>query len=242
MVQKGQPVIIKIGYVYDANLYTSLGYLTFFWIKWKWYLHFYRSNPAGSNPGASGEENIHTPGNMVCPGQGLGGWTINAHNAYDPPSLTLYMGDGSKVQAFNTGQVITRIAGNGNSGGYGFYGDGGPAVEAELQEPRGIATAPDGSTYISDENLVLKVTPDGIIHIFAGNGDYGSYGDGGPALDAALSRPQGLDVGPDGSLYIADSDNCSIRKVDPDGIITTVAGSSTCGYAGDGGPATGRST
>jgi sugar lactone lactonase YvrE len=175
-------------------------------------------------------------------GQGIGGWTLSPHHAYDPSGLTLYMGDGKKIHASNYNQMIHRIVGTGNNaGGYGFYGDGGPALEAELQQPQGVATAPDGSVYLSDMNQIIKITPDGIIHLFGGDQGGGPdfYGDGGPALNAYFDFPMGLDLDPDGSLFIADFNNNRIRKIDPDGIVSTVAGSeSVGGMAGDGGPAT----
>ena len=94
----------------------------------------------------------------------------------------------------------------------------------------------DGSLYIVDitNSRIRRVGPDGIITTVAGGGP--SFGDGGPATQAQLDRPLGVAVGPDGSLYIADG-NYRIRRVGPDGIITTVAGMGIRGFAGDGGPA-----
>jgi RHS repeat-associated protein len=184
------------------------------------------------------KQNVTPPAEWFAKGQGIGGWTFNVHHAYDPSVQTLYMGDGTKVQANSQGDAIRRIAGTGTAG-YGFYGEGGPARDAELVAPQGVATTSDGSVYFSDDNQIRKIDPFGIVTTIAGNGDWGSYGDGGPAIDAALSYPTGLDVGPDGGLYIAETNDCLIRKVDPAGIITTVAGMvGACGYGGDGGPAT----
>jgi sugar lactone lactonase YvrE len=113
------------------------------------------------------------------------------------------------------------------------------ALQAYI-DPRGIEIGPDGTIYIVDYALhrVRKVTPDGIIRTIAGQTRYGYSGDGGPAVSAHLNSPMGLALGPDGSVYIADSFNSRIRKVDPSGIITTVAGNGTLGAAGDNGPAT----
>src|SRR5262249_47773530 len=134
--------------------------------------------------------------------------------------------------------IITTVAGN---GGRCSSGDGGPATEAALKGPARIALGSDGSLYISDINYggIRRVGPDGIITTVAGNGVNGYSGDGGPATEASLNRPDGIALGPDGGLYIADFGNNRIRRVAPDGIITTVAGNGNpSAPLGDGGPAT----
>jgi streptogramin lyase len=138
--------------------------------------------------------------------------------------------------------VITTIAGTGSSG---LGGDGGPATQAELDEPRTLAVAPDGSIYFTEPkaNKVRKIDPDGIITTFAGTGKAGFSGDGGPADKAQLNFNRGVNVDGAGTVWIADSLNQRIRKVDASGIITTVAGhGKACYYSsnnncGDGGPA-----
>ena len=129
--------------------------------------------------------------------------------------------------------TITTIAG-------GYTGDGGPAVLAGLNGPTGIALASDGTMYIADSNShrIRKVSPDGMISTFAGNGTNGYSGDGGPAAEAQLNFPQGLALGPDGSLYLADTSNHVIRRVSQDGTISTFAGTGKDEFGGDGGPAT----
>jgi RHS repeat-associated protein len=119
-------------------------------------------------------------------------------------------------------------------------GDGGPADQAVLAYPYGVSVAPDGSVYIADtgNNRIRRVTPDGIITTVAGNGLYGFGGDGGSAMDARLAGPWGITVGPDGSLHISDTGNHRMRKVSPDGVITTTAGNGLRGFSGDGGAAT----
>jgi sugar lactone lactonase YvrE len=128
-------------------------------------------------------------------------------------------------------------------------GDGGPATEASFSFPLGqsarpggrIAIDPAGNLYVADTSnfRVRKIDTTGIVTTVAGNGELGRAGDGGPATAAQLSRVGDVAVGPDGALYIADTENNCVRVVAPDGIIGTAAG--VCGqrgFAGDGGPAT----
>jgi len=151
----------------------------------------------------------------------------------------LYIAEGAsqrirKVSAA-TG-IITTVAGNGTPG---YAGDNGPATVAELNNPNGVATDGGGNLYIADatNNTVRKVTPAGTITTVAGNGTAGFSGDGGAATSAALHDPAGVLVDSAGNLYIADSTNRRVRKVDTAGIITTVAGNGMTGFAGDGGDA-----
>jgi sugar lactone lactonase YvrE len=133
--------------------------------------------------------------------------------------------------------IITTAAGNGTAG---FAGDGGKATEAQLSDGFwNIVGAPDGSLFIADGNnhRVRKVDPNGIISTYAGNGAENFSGDGGKAIDAGIPGPDGLTLGPDGSLYITDTTDFRVRKVAPDGTISTVAGTGEKGYSGDGGKA-----
>jgi RHS repeat-associated protein len=208
---------------------------------------------------------------------GLGAWSLNLHHVYDPGGKVLLSGDGSQRTAYSIGTsiittvasnldgphdvavgpdgsifiaetwnssirrvgpdgIITTVAGNGT---YDYSGDGGPATSAVLNSPFGVAVGPNGSIYIADlnNNRIRRIGPDGIITTVAGNGNRGYGGDGGPATSAMLNAPFSVRVGPDGSVYIADTYNNRIRRVGPDGIITTVAGNGNQGYGGDGGPA-----
>lgn len=131
--------------------------------------------------------------------------------------------------------IITTVAGNGTGG---FSGDGGPAVAAQMS-PGALAVDAAGNLYIGDFYRVRKVDAlTGIITTVAGNGTKGDSGDGGPATSAELIASS-LAVDSRGNLYIGDFYSNSVRKVDAaTGIITTVAGTGTAGYSGDGGPAT----
>jgi hypothetical protein len=134
------------------------------------------------------------------------------------------------------GTIIT-VAGNGNQG---FGGDGGPATSASINNPRGVAATPDGGILIPDSNnhRVRLVAPDGTISTVAGTGAQGFSGDGGPATSAQLSIPFAVTPMPDGGFLVVDVGNQRIRRVAPDGTITTVAGNGDAGSSGDGGPAT----
>lgn len=132
--------------------------------------------------------------------------------------------------------VITTIAG---TGVYNSTGDGGPATAATIANPRGIAVDRAGNIYVSDRDAsyVRRITPDGIINPFAGRRlSYATTGDGGPATGASLLYPARLAVDSAGNLYIG-SDEYKIRRVGANGIITTVLGTGTYGFSGDGGPA-----
>jgi TonB family protein len=129
------------------------------------------------------------------------------------------------------------IAGNGTAGS---SGDGGPAVSAQLRNPVGLAVDAAGNLYIADsvDHRIRRVNRGGTINTFAGNGIRGFSGDGGPATSAQLNAPAGLALDRAGNLYVADSGNASIRRITPDGKISTIAGNGTAGFSGDGGPAT----
>jgi RHS repeat-associated protein len=121
------------------------------------------------------------------------------------------------------------------SGVLGSSGDGGPAIDARFDGIGGLAIGPDGSLYVGQSNLrVRRIGPDGIISTVAGGGS-SSPGDGGLATNATLKTPMDVAVGRDGSLYIADQNDHRVRRVGPDGIITTVAGTGRRGFSGDGG-------
>ncbi|MCP9944063.1 RICIN domain-containing protein [Streptomyces somaliensis] len=132
---------------------------------------------------------------------------------------------------------ISTVAGTGSAG---FRGDGEPAASAQLNRPYGIAVDGSGTLYLSDfyNHRIRKVTTDGKISTVAGTGTPGFSGDGGPATSAQLSYPREVAVDSAGTVYVADANNHRIRKVTTDGKISTVAGTGTPGFSGDGGPAT----
>jgi sugar lactone lactonase YvrE len=142
-----------------------------------------------------------------------------------------------RIREVGTNGIITTVAGNGMQG---FSGDGGAATNAELNYAGGVAVDNAGNLFIADSsnNRIRRVDTNGIIRTVAGNGTAGYSGDGGAATNAQLSGPGSVAWGAAGNLYIADGANQRIRMVDANGIITTVAGNGTVGYAGDGGAAT----
>ncbi|MCY4566656.1 MAG: hypothetical protein OXE40_19510, partial [Gammaproteobacteria bacterium] len=134
--------------------------------------------------------------------------------------------------------VMSTFAGTGEGD---FGGDDGPAVDAQLRTPTGVAVDANGNVFIADlyNHRIRRVDADtGVITTVAGTGIEGFGGNGGPAVDALLSMPSDLSVDANGNLYIVDSNNLRIRRVDADtGVISGVAGSGEYGFRGDGGPA-----
>ena len=143
------------------------------------------------------------------------------------------------AQSVTPQSIITTIAGNGRV----LRGNGGPATSAATGEIWGVAVDAAGNVFAADtsNNQVVKISTTGILTIVAGNGFQGFSGDGGPATSASLNRPNGLAIDGLGNLYIADRENGRIRRVNPSGIISTIAGNGQYGFSGDGGPATSAS-
>ncbi len=154
-------------------------------------------------------------------------------------SGNLYIADSANNRirkVAKSGGLISTIAGNGTPQ---FAGDNGAATSASLNTPYGLAVDSSGNVYIGDllNYAVRKVTPSGTISTVAGTNVFGFSGDGGPGTSAQLNQPFGLALDAAGNLYIADSRNYCIRKLDASGNISTVAGVATAtGYSGDGGP------
>jgi sugar lactone lactonase YvrE len=186
-------------------------------------------------------------GNGTAGGNGDGGNATNAElnqpaGVFVDKSGRVFIADwaNKKVRIVNpsTG-MITTFAG---SGGVGYSGDGGPAVDATINAPLDVYADTNGNMLISDQynHRIRKVDAStGVITTIAGNGTVGYAGDGGLAINARLDRPSGLFVDKQNNIYIAEYGNGTVRKIDAvTGIITTVAGTGTTGFSGDGGPAT----
>jgi hypothetical protein len=150
----------------------------------------------------------------------------------------LYIADARnhQVDRISAAGVLTVFAG---TGAQGFAGDGSPAITAELNSPTALALGADGGLLIADtgNHRVRRVAVDGTIRTIAGTGVPGRGGEGELASAARLRSPSGVAFGPDGSLYIADTGNHCVRRLTPNGMLTTVAGSGEDGDRGDGGSA-----
>ncbi|MGH8990323.1 MAG: hypothetical protein ACRDZ7_02210 [Acidimicrobiia bacterium] len=157
--------------------------------------------------------------------------------------------NGDVYIADSANHVIRRIAASGTidtvvgaGGSSGDSGDGGPGTEARIQGPKGIVLDNRGGLLIADsgnDRVKRLDLATGLITLVAGTGDQGKAGDGGPATEAQLVEPRTLAVGPDGSVYIAEPKAHRLRRVDPQGVISTFAGTGRAGFSGDGGPADG---
>ncbi len=153
-------------------------------------------------------------------------------------SGNVYIADttNNRIRKIALDGTIQTIAGTGTPG---YSGDGGPATNARLNNPSGIAVDSSGNVYVADRynNRIRKIATDGTISTIAGTGSASYSGDGGPANEAAINSPTGVTVDSSGNVYIADRYNDRIRKIATDGTISTVTGTGSSGYSGDGGPA-----
>lgn len=161
----------------------------------------------------------------------------------------MYIADqaNQRIRRIDENGIITTVVGTGIGG---YSGDNGPAIQARIRNPGGpadqsaqpagrICLDAQGNLYIADtgNQRIRRVDPGGIITTVAGNGFLGFAGDGGPATAASLSLPSDIGIDSHGNLYIADTHNSCIRKVDTNGVITTFAGrGGQIGSGGDGGP------
>ncbi len=178
---------------------------------------------------------------------GDGGAAINASLNY-PMGVAvdavgnIYIADQAnyRIRKVGANGNISTVAGNGISG---YSGDGGAATSASLNVPEGVAVDAVGNIFIADagSHIIRKVNASGVISTVAGNGTEGFGGDGGAATSANLYQPFGVAVDADGNIFIADSKNNRIRKVNNSGVISTIAGNGTHGFSVDGGAATNAS-
>lgn len=292
LLQGAQPYSYTIGYVYPGLSYQSPGeFLQSFGRATGFSL---TQNPTRSEATVS-QQHRGVMRLWDAPAEGLGGWSLSVHHAYDPTGRVLYLGDGRRKTADDITYVQGAVAGNGTGcGGAPYSGENGPALAAKLPGVRNMASAPDGSLFVAHGNYdcdhgVRRVGTDGLMKTFIGygggsasgaftaqdpkgiavdgegrvyvtsggyfhsnrvvrldsngenftvlvsqSGECGFAGDGGPAEVAQLCDPSDIVVAPDGNIYIADSGNARIRRVDTTGTITTIAGNGNPAFYGEG--------
>ena len=160
----------------------------------------------------------------------------NAQGVAVDAAGNVYIADGGnyKIRKVSTTGIITTIAGTGIAG---FSGDGGQATAANINTPFGIVVDASGNVIFSDNTRIRKISTTGIITTIAGDGTAGYSGDGGLATAARITA-YGMAFDGAGNLFFADAGTNRIRKIATNGIISTVAGTGTAGYSGDGGLAT----
>jgi RHS repeat-associated protein len=162
------------------------------------------------------------------------GWTISKHHYFSPTEPSILRKGNATTLDHNILSICKTIAGNGEGGS---SGDGGPASKAQFISCLGLAVDRAGVVYLADyyDSRIRKIDGEGVITTFAGTGYFGHSGDGGPAVEAEIGSPMGLDVDSLGNLYFADREADCVRKVDRNGIIRTVAGNGKEGFSGDNG-------
>ncbi len=143
----------------------------------------------------------------------------------------------NRIRKVDASGIITTFAGTGVGG---FSGDGGSAISAQINYPNGLAVDASGSIYIADKvnHRIRKINSSGIITTVVGNGTQGYSGDGGLATAAEINLPLDVEFDGLGNMFVLDTYNQRIRKINSSGIITTIAGNGIYGFSGDGGSAT----
>ncbi len=175
---------------------------------------------AGDN-GAAASAQLNSPRDIAVDGAG-----------------NIYVADASnnRIRRITPQGKISTIAGQ---GGYGYFGDQGPAVQAMLALPRGLAVDAAGNVYVADtgNHRIRKITPDGVISTIAGTNSAGAGADGISGVLSALNSPSSVAVDAAGNIYIADTGNNRVRRLNAQGAIMTIAGAGASGFSGDGGDA-----
>ncbi|MGE5178398.1 MAG: hypothetical protein ACM3PF_04805 [Bacteroidota bacterium] len=160
------------------------------------------------------------------------------------PNGDLYVGDRGNDRIRRVVAASGTIETYAGSGAPGYSGDGGAAIAARLRAPQGLCLSSTGDLYVADagNNAVRRISPAGVITTVAGTGIAGYAGDGSLAAAARLNGPRAVERAPSGDLYVADTGNDVVRRVEAGSLrISTIAGNGTAGFGGDGGSATAAS-
>ncbi|MCE7870860.1 hypothetical protein DYH09_10825, partial [bacterium CPR1] len=174
---------------------------------------------------------------------GLGGFSLDPVHFYSPNQKAVYLGTGGVQGVDGLGLVLSRIAGGGSLAPGSISARDARLNFSRIYNIAGLAVGKDGSLFVGDlSHRIFRVDRSGQMTLVAGT-SAGYSGDGGPATSARLLYPGRMAVGPDGSLYFLDNGGGTtawsmVRRIAPDGTISTVAGTPTRGFSGDGGPAT----
>ncbi len=213
------------------------------------------SNPSGVAIDGAGNVYVADTGNSrirrITPGGVVGTIAGSGAGQFDRPrgvavdkNGTVYVTDtgNNRIRKITADGTVTTLAGSGAPGvGGGGLADG-PGAQAQFREPIGIAVDGDGNVYVADSgnNRIRKITPDGRVSTLAGSGSPGAgdFADG-PGASARFNAPRGIAVDTAGNIYVADTLNQRIRKITPDGVVSTLAGAGDQGTA-DGSTSTAR--
>jgi RHS repeat-associated protein len=228
-VQGSQLARVRIGYVYPT-LYANVVFLSLLG-DFGNYAREALSQDRARSEATLWQDMILPLGTYNRSGEGLGGWGINVHHYYDPMGRVLYLGDGSRRTGSAMSNSTTTIAGCTTNCANNIAKAGDRAVD-DFIFTEGIALAKDGTMYLTDgaADKIWHVNTAGILELVAGNGTAEPNGDGIAATSAGILPFGDVKVGPDNSIYFADfAVGQRIRRVDKNGIITTVAGTGVCG-------------
>ena len=216
-VQGSQKAHIRVGYVYPAVYYQPVQRPLAFGL--------FSGLPMDRNRADQEitlwQERTIDVGGWDVRGQGVGGWTLSVHHAYDPSRGILWLGNGDRFSINASRAFILAVVAGSTAG---QPADGVEATKARFRGSSGVDTSPDGSLYIPERlgGRVWRVAPDGTLLRVAGGGS-SDPGDGGLARDAVLDAPLGVAAAPDGGFYFVEQFTGKIRRVSPAGIISTVA-------------------
>ena len=206
------------------------------YVAYRWTADILKFDPSGNVTtfaGTIGSSGYSGDGGPATSAKLSGPWWLSFDAAGD---LLIADRFNNAIRAVSPSGTITTVAGTGVSG---YSGDGGPATSAQLNQPQSVTGLPGGGFLIAENNNVIrKVDASGRITTIAGTGSAGYAGDGGSATSAQLNVPADAIMDPAGDVLISDCGNNVVREVDPTGKISTIAGTGTSGYSGDGGAAT----